>query len=268
MCSCRSLLALLALLAMSAAATARPPAPPRPHMPKPPKFPVVKPPKFPVVKPPRLPVVKPPRLPVVRPPHPPIRRPPVRVTRTKVIRYPRPIVHRGPIRHVGRPGFGVVRHPVRRAGFRTVHRYPIHRFPRRFVRRPYYFGARRYSYSYFPGRYRWRSNRYHRGYGIWRQRVVGGVVESVQGVPGNGILLVRVSRRGYGRFRYGAAGRGATSLRRFHLNIGTLYEIRTIPPRLGTVADLRRGERVLIQTLSHTANTAQKVMVVSLPRRR
>lgn len=248
----RLLLVLLATLATTAGVlAARPPAPPKPHLPKPPP---------------------PPRIHLPKPPHPPIRppiyRPPVHFPHAKVIHHPRPIVYRGPV-HMRHVRFPVVRPPVRRAAFRTIHRYPIHRFPRRFVRRPYhYFGHRRYSYFYFPGRYRWRSNRYSRGFGLWRPRVIGGVVESVQGIPGNGTLLVKVHRRRAGRFRYALAGRGATTLRRFHLNLGTLYEIMTIPPRGGTIADLRRGERVLILTHTNTANTAQKVSVVSLPRRR
>ncbi len=247
-CSFRSLLVLLAILATAASALAaskgRPPAPPKPHIPKPPS-----PPK------PHIPK------------SPPIRMASNHVQRSRVIHHPRPVVYRGPV-HVRRFPNRIVHHPGRRAAFRTIHRYPVHRFPRRFVRRPYYYyGYRRYSYFYYPGRYRWRTSYYNRGYGLWRPRVVGGIVQSVQGIPGGGALVVRVPRSRYSRFRYVGGGRGATTLRRFLLNPATLYEVMTIPPRGGSIADLRRGERVLILTHAHTANTAQKVSVVSLPRR-
>lgn len=203
-----------------------------------------------------------------RPHH--VRPVPINVPRPRVSHHPRPAVHRIPVHHARNPATRIVRQPVRRTAIRTVHRYPVHRLPRRFVRRPHHFGHRRYSYSYYPGRYRWRSNHYNRGRSSGRRGIVGGIVESVQGNLGNGTLLVKVHRSRSSRFRYArnnAAGRGATSLRRFHLNGGTLYQVMTIPPRVGTMADLRRGERVLIQTHPNTGHTAQKV-VVSPGRRR
>lgn len=262
-CSFRSLLVLSVMLAMTAGApAARPPAPPKPpplpkpHFPKPPAMPKPHFPKMPAMPKPHFP--KPP----------PIRMAPAHFPHSKVIHHPRPIVYRGPV-HMRHLPNRFVHHPGRRMAFRTVHRYPVHRFPRRFVRRPYYYyGHRRYSYFYYPGRYRWRTNYYNRGYGLWRPRVIGGIVQSVQGLPGGGTLMVRVPRSRYGRFRYAGAGRGATTVRRFLLNPATLYEVMTIPPRGGTIADLHRGERVLILTHTHTANTAQKVSVVSRARRR
>lgn len=254
-CSFRSLLISWATLAMASGAQAVS-APPKPHFPKPPAMPK---PHFP--KPPAMP-----RLPHV--PN-PFLRGPAHFPHTKVIHYPRPSVHRGSLPHMRLGTTRMVRQPFRGTTIRRIHRYPVHRLPHRFVRRPYHFyGHRRYSYFYYPGRYRWRTNRYNRGYGVLRPRVVGGIVESVQGVPGGGTLMVRVPRSRYGRFRYAGAGRGATTLRRFLVNPATLFEVMTIPPRGGTIADLRRGERVLILTHTHTANTAQKVSVVSRARRR
>jgi hypothetical protein len=165
---------------------------------------------------------------------------------------------------------------VRRNASRAVYRYPVHRVHRRYVRRPYYFPYyfgrhyrhRRYTYNYYPGRYTWRRSHYNRGYGVSRRhglRGFRGIVESVQGNANNGSLLVKILRPRSSRFHYAAnrrgVGGGATSWHRFHLNNATRYEIMTAPPTAGTIASLHKGERVLIQTQSNSANTAKLVEV-------
>jgi hypothetical protein len=202
----------------------------------------------------------------------PARTAPRHLSHTKVNHYRRPAVHRHPVRSVRRSAARIVRQPVRRVVVRTIHRYPVHRVQRRFVRRPYYHGrfsgVRRYTYSYYPRRYLWRTSHYNRGYGGWRRRAsrgIGGIVESVLGNGFNGTLLVKVIRPRWSRFRYArtnaGAGWGATSLHRFHLNSGTRYEILTIPPRGGTIADLHKGERVLVFRNANSGNIAQIVRI-------
>lgn len=239
-CSFRGLLVLLAALATTADVQAGSKAPPR------------------------------------RPPAPHrVHRPPIHVPHIRVTHHPRPAVHRIAVHRVRHAPNRIVRQPVRRTAIRTIHRYPVHRVQRRFVRRPYYsgrhFGVRRYTYSYYPRRYAWRTNHYNRGYGVRRRhpRAIGGIVEAVQGNALNGMLLVKVIRSRSSRFRYArvhAGGWGATSLHRFHLNGGTSYAIMTIPPRVGTIADLHKGERVLVLTPAKSANIALRVQ--ASPRRR
>lgn len=259
--SLRSFLVVLAAVAAivpaHAAGKGRPPAPPKPHLPK-------------LPPPPKLPPVRFP--PAVRP----IYKAPRPISPTKVNVYRRPAVHHYPVQRVRFSGPRMVRQPVRRAAFRTVHRYPVRRLPRRFVHRPYYYyrGYGRYSYSYYPRRHVWRTGIYGGGYGIARRRtarLIGGIVESVQGNPLGGTLVVRAPRSRSSRFRYApinvAAGRRATSLHRFQLTAGTLYEVMTMPPRGGTIADLHRGERVLVLTQANSGRTAQVVKVASRRRR-
>lgn len=207
---------------------------------------------------------------------------PRHVSHTKVTHHRRPAVHRRPVQHARRRTTPNARGPVKRTVVRTVHRYPVHRVQRRFVVRPYSFGPharrhhhhRRYTYFYYPGRYVWRTSHYNRGYGVSRRRPsrgVAGIVESVQGNAGNGTLLVKVLRPRHSRFHYAAArktaGRGATSQHRFHLNNGTRYQIMTAPPKRGSIADLHKGERVLILRHAKAANTAQKVEVFARRKR-
>jgi hypothetical protein len=203
---------------------------------------------------------------------------PRHVSHTKVTHYRRPAVHRHPVQRVRRSATRVVRQPVRRTTVRSVHRYPVHRVQRRFVRRPYYshrnLGVRRYTYSYYPSRYLWRRSHYNRGYGMGRRhgsRAIGGIVESVQGNPINGTVLVKTLRPRSSRFRYTAAraraGWGATSLHRFHVNNGTRYQVMSVPPRGGTFADLHKGERVLIRPHANSGQTAQIVHVYRQRRR-
>jgi hypothetical protein len=197
---------------------------------------------------------------------------------TKPTRYRRPAVHRRPVQGVRHRVTRIVRRPVKRTVVRTVRRYPVHRVYRYAVRRPYYFGRharhhRRYTYIYYPGRYNWRTNYYNRVAGIRRRhasRGIRGIVEGVQGNAGNGTVLLKVLRQRSSRFRYGTtnagAGRGAASVRRFHVNNGTRFEILTAPPKAGTFAALHKGEHVLILTHGQQANTAQKIEV--FPRRK
>jgi hypothetical protein len=160
--------------------------------------------------------------------------------------------------------------PVRRALIRTVHRYPVRRVPYRFARRWYYPGFYGYGSAHYHywGRYWWRNHYYLGSYGRWHRRrhhVFGGIVESVQGNLGNGIMLVRVLRPRCSRFRWArgasVAGLAATSLNRFVLTNGTAFEVMTNPPRLGTIADLHKGAHVLIRPHASLANTAQRVQV-------
>jgi hypothetical protein len=206
---------------------------------------------------------------------------PNHVSHTKVNHHRRPAVHRRPVQRVQRvqrSATRIVRQSVRPNVLRTVQRYPIRRVQRNFVRRPYYSGLypgiRRYTYSYYPRRYVWRTSYYNRGSGASRRRAsrgIGGIVESVQGNANNGMLLVKVLRPRSSRFRYAttnaAARRGATSLHRFHLNNGTRYEVLTTPRRGGTIADLHKGEHVMIQKHTNAANTAQTVQVSPLRKR-
>ena len=127
---------------------------------------------------------------------------PRHVSRSKVKHHRRPAVHRRAVQHTRSRASRTVRQPVKRIVVRTVHRYPVHRVQRRFVRRPYYVGRhshhRRYTHSYYPGRYVWRTSHYNRGRVASRRfttRVIGGTVESVQGNANNGTLLVKVLRR-------------------------------------------------------------------------
>jgi glycosyltransferase involved in cell wall biosynthesis len=189
MCAFRSLLISMALLAAAMpAAKGNPPAPRPAHKP-----PVPKPPPLPHLPKP------PPRLPVPHPAHAaPRHLPPPRVTH-----HPRPIVYHGLVHHVRRSATPIVRQPVRHAAIRTVHRYPVHRLPFRFVHRWWYnTGFYGYNYSSYRGRYWWRN--YNRGYGALQRRrphVIGGIVESVQGGLGNGILVVKAFRPRSSRFR-------------------------------------------------------------------
>jgi hypothetical protein len=202
------------------------------------------------------------------------RKAPRHVSHTKVNRHRRPAVRIRPVQRVRNRVARGIRQPVRRNVVRTVHRYPVHRVHGRYVVRPYYFGRhprhRRYTYSYYPGRYLWRRSHYNRGYGVSRRhgfRGIGGIVESVQGNANNGTLLVKVLRPRSSRFRYTAAkagaGRRPTSLHRFHLNNGTRYEIMTTPPQGGSFASLHKGERVLILPQGNSANTAKIVEVLA-----
>lgn len=184
-CAFRSLLISMVLLGAAAAAPVAKGHPPAPH---------------PAFKPPHLPKLPPPpRLPVPHPPHVMPRYPiPPRVNH-----HPRPMVYRGTVPHVRHAATRIVRQPVRHAAIRTVHRYPVHRRPFRFVRRPHFYGVYGHPYSYYPRRNGWRPN-YNRGYGALQRRgprVIGGIVESVQGIPGNGLLLVKVFRPRSSRFR-------------------------------------------------------------------
>lgn len=194
-CSLRCLLILLAALAATADIQADSKGPPKPHFPKPHL------PKAPPLPKPHIP--KPPPLPR----HPPtphlVRRPAIPMSHPRVNRHPRPAVHHHAIRRMPHSPIHIARQPVRRTVVRTIHRYPVHRVPYRFARRRHYFGVYPYAYSYYPGRHRLRTN-YNRGYGALqrrRARVVGGIVQSVQGNPGNGTLLVKVFRPRSGRFR-------------------------------------------------------------------
>lgn len=199
------------------------------------------------------------------------------VSHTKVTRHRRPSVRRQAQRFRHRATRSV-HQTARRNVRRTVHRYPVHRVHRRYVRRPYYFGRHwrhhRYTYFYYPGRYLWRRSHYNRGYVIWHRhgpRGIGGVVESVQGNANAATLLVKVVRPRSSRFRYAGTNRGVgwgtTSLRRFHLNNGTRYEIMTTPPTGGTFASLRKGERVLVLPQGNSGNTAKIVEVFARRRR-
>jgi hypothetical protein len=217
--------------------------------------------------------------PARRPPAHHARTPPRHVSHSKTNRFPRPAVHRRPTprgpAHVNRS----VRRPVTRTVVRTVPRYPVHRQYVRTVRRPYYVTRsqrvhRRYTYTYYPGRYRWRTNHYNRGYGGLRRslvRRVPGIVEGIQGNAGNGTVLVKVFRPSSRRFRYGTlaganAARGNYSVQRFRINNGTRYEMLTTPRQASAFASLQKGERVLIQTTGNSANTAQ--IVALYPRRK
>jgi hypothetical protein len=206
------------------------------------------------------------------------RKAPRHVSHSKVTHHRRPAVHRRPAQHVRHRTTRIVRQPVKRTVVRTVHRYPLHRARHHSVRRPYYHGHHsrhhRYTYFYYPGRYRWQTNHYNRGYGVSHRRAVRGIrgiVESVQGNAGNGTLLVKVMRPRSSRFRYAttnaAAGRGATSLRRFHVNSATRYEIMTGTSASGTFANLHKGERVLVLTQGNSAQTARKIEVFARRKR-
>lgn len=213
--------------------------------------------------------------PAHRPAAHPARKPPHHTSHSKTNHYRRPAVYRHAVQPARRRAARIVRRPV----IRTVHRYPVHRASRRYVRRSYYFPQnyryhRRYAYTYYPGRYLWRSNHYNRGYGRLRRhlaRGVRGIVEGVQGNAGNGMVLVKVVRSRSSRFRYATAlaganrGRGASSAHRFHVNNATRYEILSIPRRAGTFASLHKGEHVLILRRGNQSNTAQRVEV--FPRR-
>lgn len=204
---------------------------------------------------------------------------PRHTSHSKTNRYRRPAVHRRPVQHPRRRVTRVVRRPTTRTVVRTVHRYPVHRVTRRYVYRPYYYHRpyrhhRRYSYTYYPGRYHWRTNYYNRGYGRSRRQLsrgIRGIVEGVQGNPGNGTVLVKVARPRSSRFRYGTTaananrGRNASSVHRFRVNNATHYEILSTPPRAGTFASLHKGEQVLILKQGNQASTAQKVEM--FPRR-
>jgi hypothetical protein len=185
-----------------------------------------------------------------------------------VTHHARPIVHRNLAPIVHRSPNRVVVQPVRRTLIRTIHRYPVRRVPYRFVRRWYYPGFFGYGSAHYRGRYWWRNHYYLGNYGHRHRRrhhVFGGIVESVQGNLGNGILLVKVFRPRSSRFRWvnrvSTAGSAATSLNRFLLNNGTAFEVMTNPPRLGTIADLHKGAHVLIRPHASLANTAQRVQV-------
>lgn len=204
---------------------------------------------------------------------------PRQVSHSKVSHHRRPAVHRRPAQRVRRSTPRVIRQPVRRTVVRTVNRYPVHRIQRRFLSRPNthvrHSRNRRYTYFYYPGRYQWRTNHYNRRSGISRRhssRGVRGIVEQVQGNPANGTVLVKVLRPRSSRFRFttaraGAARRG-TSLHRFHLDSGTRYEVLTAPPRGGSIADLHKGEHVLVLKRARTANAAQKIQVSPLRKKR
>ena len=207
------------------------------------------------------------------------RKAPSHVSHSKVNHHRRPAVRRHPVRRMRPSAARAVRRPATRTMVRTVHRYPVHRVQRRYVRRPYYSGfssgRRRYTYFYYPRRYVWRTNYYNRGYGASRRRStarsVAGVVESVQGNANNGILVVKALRPRSSRFRYAttnaAVRRGATSLHRFQINNGTRYEVMTTPRRGGSIADLQKGRHVMILTHANTAHTAQRVHVSPQGRR-
>ncbi|HTU88537.1 MAG TPA: hypothetical protein VMF69_00430 [Gemmataceae bacterium] len=257
----RSLLIVLAAVASAAKVEASPKPPPAPKPPPRPPAPHI--------------VHKPPHLPAPHPVHMAARH----LSATKVTHHRRPAVHRHPVPNARRGAARSVRQPGRQTMVRRTHRYPVHRVQRRFVRRPYYVGGRnfgvrrRYTYSYYPGRYLWRTSNYNLGYGVGRrrgQRGIAGIVESVQGIAGNGTLVLRVVRPRSSRFRYArtnaGAGWGATSLHRFRLNNGTLYHVMTAPPRGGTIADLHKGEHVLVLTHTNTGGAAHVVQVS--PRRR
>ncbi|MGH7169685.1 MAG: hypothetical protein ACRELG_05330 [Gemmataceae bacterium] len=202
------------------------------------------------------------------------RKAPSHVSHSKVSHHRRPAVHRRPVHSVrrtatrttSRTASRTTRKPVRQRVVRTVHRYPVHRQQRRYVRRSSssrrFSSRHRYTYSYYPGRYAWRRSSYNRGYGASRRSTslgIGGIVESVQGNANNGTLVVKLLRPRHSRFR--VAGRSATSLHRFQLNKNTRYEVLAAPPRGGTIADLHKGERVRILPHTNAARTAQKVSV-------
>lgn len=215
---------------------------------------------------------------------------PPHVSRTKVTHHRRPAVHHRSTQHARRRTTPNARRPVqhrttpnaRRKVARTTHRYPTHRMQRRVVVRSNSVGPqarrrhhhRRYTYLYYPGRYAWRTSYYNRGYGVSRRRHsrgVRGIVEAVQGNGVNGTVVLKVRRPRHSRFHYtarrNAIGRGATSQHRFHLNQGTRYEVMTAPRRRGSIADLHKGEHVLILRHAKSANTAQKVEVFARRKR-
>jgi hypothetical protein len=217
------------------------------------------------------------RKPAHRPPARHAGKAPRHTSHTKTNRYRRPAVHRHPAPQPRRRVTRTVRRPATRTVVRTVRRYPVHRVTRRYVRRPYYYQRRhrRYTYTYYPGRYYWRTSYYNRGYGRSRRHVsrgIRGIVEGVQGNPANGTVLVKVFRPRFSRFRYGTtfvnanAARRTSPLHRFHVNQATRYEILSTPPRAGTFASLHKGEHVLILRQGNQSNTAQMVEV--FPRRR
>ncbi len=193
----------------------------------------------------------------------------------KTNHYHRAAVHRPAVPHARH----VAPRMVRQSANRTVHRYPIHRVQRRYVRQSNYFVRnhryhRRYTHSYYPGRYHWRSNYYNRGYGRSRRhlsRSIRGIVMGVQGNAVNGMVVVRVVRPLSRRFRYATAlagangGRGTSTAHRIHVNGATRYEILSVPRTAGTFASLHKGEEVLILKQSNQSNLAQRVEVI--PRR-
>jgi hypothetical protein len=181
-CAFRSLLISMALLTAAAGTASAKGKPPAPHAP---------------AHRPAMP--KPPHLPAVHPFH----LAPRHIPLPRVTHHPRPMVYHGPIRPVRLSTTRIVRQPVRHTAIRTVHRYPVRRVPFRFARRLNYYGMYGYTYSSYPRRYLWRTH-YSRGYGALqrrRPRIIGGILESVQGVPGNGILVVRAFRPRSSRFR-------------------------------------------------------------------
>jgi hypothetical protein len=200
------------------------------------------------------------------------RKAPRQVSRSKVIHHRRPAVHRRSVQSVRRATTRIVRQPVRRAVVRTVNRYPVRRVQRSFLSRPNihvrHSRHQRYTYFYYPGQYQWRSNHYNRRLGAGRRhgaRGIRGIVESVQGNPANGTLLVKAIRPRTSRFRFttarAGAARGGTSLHRFLLDTGTRYEVLTAPPRGGSITDLHKGEHVMIVKRAKAANAAQTVQV-------
>jgi hypothetical protein len=216
-----------------------------------------------------------------KPPEHHARKPPHHASHTKTNRYRRPAVHRRPAPRVNRRVARTVRRPVNRTVVRTVHRYPVRRVSYRYVRRPYVWGGirryhRRYTYNYYPGRYRWRSSLYNRGYGLGRRnssRGVRGIVEGVQGNESNGTILLKTFLSSSSRFRSGTtvsgprAAAGTNSIHRFHVNNGTVYEVLSSPRKAGTFASLHKGEQVLILTRRNQASTAQKVELFPSRRR-
>ncbi|HTU17366.1 MAG TPA: hypothetical protein VMG10_04830 [Gemmataceae bacterium] len=208
------------------------------------------------------------------------------VSHTKVNRLARPAVHRHSSRNVRRSTSRTVKPAVKqaakptvkRAVARTAHRYSVNRVQRSFVSRPFVVRRRthhrRYTYSYVPGLYAWRTSYYNRRAVASRRRGsrgVAGVVEMVQGNAVNGTLQVMVLRPRSSRFHYArrkaAAAVATTSHHRFQLNNGTRYEVMTTPRRKGTIADLRKGEHVLILRHPKAAHTAQKVEVLARRKR-
>jgi hypothetical protein len=203
------------------------------------------------------------------------RKAPRHTSHTKTHRYRRPAVHRHPVQRPHHRVTRILRRPAARTAVRNVHRYPVRRVNRRFGYWPYYHRHhRRYTYFYYPGRYRWWTNYYNQNYGRSRRhfsRGIRGIVEGVQGNPGNGTVVVKVFRPRSSRFRYGTTVAGAnpaqsaSSAHRFHVNNATRYEIMSTPPQAGTFASLHKGEHVLILSPGNPSNAAQKIEV--FPRR-
>jgi hypothetical protein len=207
---------------------------------------------------------------------------PRQVSHSKVSSHRRPAVHRRPAQAARRSNTSIKRQSVRRNNqqsvrrnaIRTMHRYPVHRVQRRALVRmnsPTRFSRqRRYTYSYYPGRYVWRSNYYGRGLGSSRRgatRGIRGVVESVQGNAVNGTLLVKAARPRSSRFRFASVARRGTSMHRFALNNATRYEVLAVPRRGGTIADLHKGEHVMVLTHPRAAHQAQKIQLSPLRKR-